>query len=73
MDKKVLIVMYSNCQPAETGSVLRQRKDGSRMEMTWGKLETTNMYCVPTALFPPTFQHYVRNWECRGDEAMLYM
>ena len=28
------MVMYSNCQPMETGSVLRRQKDGSRIEVT---------------------------------------
>ena len=31
MDKKVVMVMHSNCQPMETGSVLRRQKDGSRI------------------------------------------
>ena len=29
--------MYSNCQPTETGSVLRRQKDGSMMEVTCPK------------------------------------
>ena len=32
-DEKIVMVMYSNCQPMETGLVLRRRKDGSRMEV----------------------------------------
>ena len=28
-----MMVMYSNCQPMETGFVLRRQKDGSRMEV----------------------------------------
>ena len=34
MDKKIVMAMYSNCQPTETEFVLRRQRDGSRSEVT---------------------------------------
>ena len=34
MDRKVVMMMASNCQPAGVGSVLRRQQDGSRIPVT---------------------------------------
>ena len=34
MDRKLVMVMSTNCQPSSRGTVLRRQKDGSRTDVT---------------------------------------
>ena len=33
MDRKVVLVMSTNCQPSDSGTVQREQKDGSSVEV----------------------------------------